>query len=150
MKTFTKWVVINSIVATLAVFAAFKGFFSFVINNDASYLSIVMFMLFAGFSIFMGKLSIAVDQKKLNDHDLDIGWFASDQFLSLGLLGTVIGFCYMVSSSLVETKELSAIIGELKAGAATAVLTTIVGLVCSMLLQLQLFIIQHTKKNERV
>lgn len=150
MKTFTKWVIINCTVATLAVFAAFKGFFSFVINNDASYLSIVMFMLFAGFSLFMGKLSIDVDHKKLNDNDLDIGWFASDQFLSLGLLGTVIGFCYMVNSSLVETKELSAIIGELKAGAATAVLTTIVGLVCSMLLQLQLFIIQHTKKNEGV
>jgi hypothetical protein len=75
----------------------------------------------------------------------EFGWFVADLLLSLGLLGTVIGFILMLApiSGLDATDE-SAIKGALSAmsgGMAVALYTTLAGLVGGMLLKVQGFLL---------
>jgi hypothetical protein len=75
----------------------------------------------------------------------EFGWFVADLLLSLGLLGTVIGFILMLGpiSGLDSTDE-SAIRGALAAmsgGMAVALYTTLAGLIGGMLLKLQGFLL---------
>ena len=75
----------------------------------------------------------------------EFGWFVADLLLSLGLLGTVIGFILMLGpiSGLDGTDE-SAIKGALAAmsgGMAVALYTTLAGLIGGMLLKLQGFLL---------
>jgi hypothetical protein len=75
----------------------------------------------------------------------EFGWFVADLLLSLGLLGTVIGFILMLGpiSGLDGTNE-SALKGALAAmsgGMAVALYTTLAGLVGGMLLKVQGFML---------
>jgi hypothetical protein len=78
----------------------------------------------------------------------DIGWFVSDMLLTLGMIGTVAGFIYMLSSSFSEMDPQNAItmqgvLAKMGAGMSTALYTTAAGLVCSLLLKLQVFNFTH-------
>ena len=75
----------------------------------------------------------------------EFGWFVADLLLSLGLLGTVIGFILMLGPiSGLDTTDESAIKGALAAmsgGMAVALYTTLTGLVGGMLLKVQGFLL---------
>ena len=73
------------------------------------------------------------------------GWFIADLLLSLGLLGTVIGFIVMLGPiSGLDAGDESAIKGALAAmsgGMAVALYTTLTGLIGGMLLKIQGFLL---------
>ena len=75
----------------------------------------------------------------------ELGWFVADLLLSLGLLGTVIGFILMLAPiSGLDTTDESAIKGALAAmsgGMAVALYTTLTGLIGGMLLKVQGFLL---------
>jgi biopolymer transport protein ExbB/TolQ len=75
----------------------------------------------------------------------EFGWFVADLLLSLGLLGTVIGFILMLGPiSGLDTTDEGAIKGALAAmsgGMAVALYTTLTGLVGGMLLKVQGFLL---------
>ena len=75
----------------------------------------------------------------------EFGWFVADLLLSLGLLGTVIGFILMLAPiSGLDTTDESAIKGALatmSGGMAVALYTTLTGLVGGMLLKVQGFLL---------
>jgi hypothetical protein len=75
----------------------------------------------------------------------ELGWFVADLLLSLGLLGTVIGFILMLAPiSGLNTTDESAIKGALAAmsgGMAVALYTTLAGLIGGMLLKVQGFLL---------
>ena len=75
----------------------------------------------------------------------ELGWFVADLLLSLGLLGTVVGFILMLGPiSALDTTDESAIKGALAAmsgGMAVALYTTLAGLVGGMLLKVQGFLL---------
>jgi hypothetical protein len=73
------------------------------------------------------------------------GWFVADLLLSLGLLGTVIGFIAMLGPiSGLDAGDQSAIkaaLGAMSGGMAVALYTTLTGLIGGMLLKIQGFIL---------
>ena len=72
----------------------------------------------------------------------ELGWFTAEHFFSFGLLGTIIGLVLATGGSLDGAKPVSEIVAGLKTGLNTAFYTTICGIVFSILLQLQLLILQ--------
>jgi MotA/TolQ/ExbB proton channel family len=78
-------------------------------------------------------------------HGQEFGWFVADLLLSLGLLGTVIGFILMLAPiSGLDASDDGAIKGALAAmsgGMAVALYTTLAGLVGGMLLKVQGFLL---------
>ena len=72
---------------------------------------------------------------------LNHGWFAADSVLKLGLLGTIIGFILMLAPisnlSGYDATSIQSALGEMSAGMAVALYTTLTGLVANLLLRLQ-------------
>jgi biopolymer transport protein ExbB/TolQ len=80
--------------------------------------------------------------------DDELGWFVSDILLTLGMIGTVIGFIYMLGTSFQDfdpsnTVSLKQVLSKMGTGMSTALYTTAAGLVCSLFLKLQLFNLSH-------
>ena len=152
MKTFTKWFLINAVFLTAVFFAETKGAISIMVENDVSYLTIVIMTLYLMMSGKVERLCYLADKaggdaegrcetEKLSRR-AEIGWFAAEHFFSLGLLGTVFGLCVATSTSLNEGTEISDIVSGLKTGLNTAFYTTICGIVFSLMLQIQLMILR--------
>ena len=82
---------------------------------------------------------------------LNHGWFAADSVLKLGLLGTIIGFILMLAPisklSGYDAASLQAALGEMSAGMAVALYTTLTGLVANLLLRLQFQILSDAMQE---
>ena len=75
---------------------------------------------------------------------LDLPRFMVGVMTKLGMLGTVIGFILMLSTclgniSFQNVQSMQSVIGSMTSGMSTALVTTATGLVCSLILQLQIF-----------
>jgi len=154
MTTFTKWFLLNSVVLTALFFAQTKGAISLMINNDVSYLSIVIIILYFLVSAMVGRLCYLADKHDGNvvkdlekrgylTRGAEIGWFAAEHFFSLGLLGTVFGLSVATSTNLNPEAQVADIVSGLKEGLNTAFYTTICGIVFSLPLQTQLMILRY-------
>jgi hypothetical protein len=119
----------------------------------------ISFLIYAVFAIFTMRIGIdsyhlCREDKVTNQHitiyykKSDIGWFVSDMLLTLGMIGTVAGFIYMLSTSFSEMDpqnviSMQGVLAKMGAGMSTALYTTAAGLVCSLLLKLQVFNFTH-------
>jgi hypothetical protein len=78
-------------------------------------------------------------------HKQNIGWFASDALIKLGLLGTIIGFILMLGPVATieefDVEHLKRALTAMTGGMAVALFTTLTGLIGSTLLKLQYQII---------
>ena len=141
------------IVMLLVTFAAFQtGIIDEVYRVDVTGLSFLIMGILTVMSIKCG-----IDTLKLTSYDditekdinesyskAEIGWFVSDLCLTLGMIGTVAGFIYMLSSSFANidvsnVSSLQNVLAHMSAGMATALYTTAAGLVSSAFLKLQYF-----------
>ena len=141
------------IVMLLATFGAFQtGIIDEVYRVDVTGLSFLIMGILTVMSIKCG-----IDTLKLTSYDnitekdinesyskAEIGWFVSDLCLTLGMIGTVAGFIYMLSSSFANidvsnVSSLQNVLAHMSAGMATALYTTAAGLVSSAFLKIQYF-----------
>lgn len=71
----------------------------------------------------------------------DYGWFFVDAMIKLGLLGTIIGFIFMLSSvsgtTELDLNAMQKVMQQMSAGMGTALYTTMAGLIGSLMLALQ-------------
>lgn len=156
MTTFSKWFLLNAVFLTAAFFAETKGAISLMVENDVSYLTIVIITLYVVISGMVGRLcylSDRIEKKKEKEAKAylskraEVGWFAAEHFFSLGLLGTVFGLCVATATSLDSEAQVTNIVSGLKEGLHTAFYTTICGIVFSLPLQAQLMILRFKIEN---
>lgn len=78
----------------------------------------------------------------------EIGWFATDIMLKLGLLGTIIGFIMMLGSvaniTNFDVTTMQKILQLMSSGMGTALYTTMAGLTCSMLAAAQYYMLDRS------
>ena len=157
MTTFTKWFLLNALVLTALFFAEQKGAISLMVKNDVSHITILIMILYALVSAYVGRLcylSDKINPKKRDeaiDHlfkRADLGWFAAEHFFSLGLLGTIFGLCVATTTNLSGTAPVAQVVAGLKEGLNTAFYTTICGIVFSLPLQIQLMILKFKLEEE--
>jgi hypothetical protein len=125
----------------------FHGILDFIYINDSTKLSIIIGIVLVWQSIACGnELRKSAGLYERNPA-LERGWFFSDVVLSLGMLGTVIGFMIMLSGfkelDLSDIQTAQDMITQLGAGMSMALITTAVGLVASILLKLQFFMLEN-------
>ena len=77
----------------------------------------------------------------------EIGWFVSDVMLKLGLLGTIIGFIFMLGSVAniadFDVSNMQKILRHMSNGMGTALYTTLTGLIASVLSAMQYHMIDR-------
>ena len=94
--------------------------------------------------IILGSIFTSLSLWKQKIHEWH--WFVADAVLSLGMVGTLFGFLMVLGQTFTDidtssTESMTAAIGTLAAGMSTALVTSLVGLVASLWLKLQLVII---------
>lgn len=133
-----------------------KGYLSEIYSNDVTKISIAIFLILIWQTYRTGRILFkahysAVPGDVITDskEEIESGWFWSDSVLSLGMIGTVIGFMTMLSGFITldisNPESVQSIIAQLGSGMATALTTTLVGLVASVLIKIQFFMIENTK-----
>jgi hypothetical protein len=139
-----------ALLGTLALF--FSGLIYQVSQADVTKLSFLIFFVFVIFTVRTGmetyRLSnetrLSGPRMALFYKNSETGWFVSDMLLTLGMIGTVAGFIYMLSTSFVDLSfdnvtSMQGVLAKMGKGMSTALYTTAAGLVCSLLLKLQLY-----------
>lgn len=149
---FLKWWLIWTLIVVGSVFGHLAGLTADIYQKDSSFISFGILALFYGMSAWCGYKTWIVSKHRYQiDRELahsltqqeEMGWFASEACLTLGMIGTVVGFIMMLSEfdkiDVTQQSTLQGFIGHLGAGMATALYTTLVGLICGLILKLQYF-----------
>jgi hypothetical protein len=134
------WLLIILILIGIGVAWNFE-FFVFLHEKDFTNLGLFTLFVFIVNSTTTG-IKIFKESK-----DYEVEWFCSDAVVSIGMIGTVIGFIYMLFSvfsdlNLGDSAQMMMALSEMAKGMSTALLTTLVGLISSVLLKFQLVIAQ--------
>ena len=113
----------------------------YILNNDQTYISFVLIGIWLLTSMRIGyklKKEITTSNEKF--------WFIAETCMAIGMMGTVLGFILMLGGSNLasidptDVEGMKNVIGQLARGMATALLTTLTGLIVSVSLRTQLMI----------
>jgi len=116
-------------------------------TNDLTYITFLITVI-AGLTT----LSLGYKFKMSDANSVDVEWFVSDVVLTLGMLGTIIGFMIMLQGtfSSIEFNDVHSIrlaLSSMSQGLFTALNTTLLGLVSSIILKVQLILYENVKDN---
>lgn len=151
---FLKWWLFITMMAVGFIYSASQGFINTLWTEDSTRLSFLLLFIFLLMSIWCGyktwTLSKFIDDKKEDkhivekiEHLMEVGWFTSDLCLTIGMMGTVVGFIMMLSGfATVDPNDISTVQGLIKTlglGMSTSLYTTLMGLICSAGLKIQYF-----------
>ena len=147
MKHFLYWWLIVCAVGTLSYITHSMGWLVPVYTNDLTYIT----FLITAVTIFT-TLSLGYKFKVPDADTVDVEWFVSDVVLTLGMLGTIIGFMIMLQGtfSSIEFNDANSIrlaLSSMSQGLFTALNTTLIGLVSSIILKVQLVVYENVKDN---
>jgi len=129
-------------VLVLMILATALGYYwgavDFMINNDFTYLSFVNIAILYGFTV-----NVMYKASTKNMETTDGEWFLSDAVLSIGMVGTLSGFLVVLYSTFQgldpsNTDSMRTAIETLASGMGTALLTSLVGLIASLIMKYQL------------
>ena len=140
---FLKWWFVFVVQAIgLTVFAYMDGI-QYMLDNDKTYLSIVIAFIWLLVSSSVGYYTWKEIEKP------EFLWFAGESCMTVGMIGTVIGFILMLSTSLgnldpSDVESMRSAISSMAVGMSTALLTTLAGLTATLMLRIQLVMTNET------
>lgn len=164
-KLFVRWW-LSFIFTLVGFFICYRlGIFREIYEKDSSYLSWLILVIYSYMTIWCGRkcwhVSNMVEGQKYSDEfkekllrQQEIGWFASDLCLTIGMIGTVVGFIMMLAGftkvDATNSQSVQTTISGMALGMSTALYTTLAGLICGTMLKLQYFALsQATEANKK-
>lgn len=152
---FLCWWLVFTLVSVAALMAYSLGLIDKVYQHDSTMICAAIAGIFAMMTLHCGYNSwrlgsrsfLTAQEQKDFERAEDSGWFSSQIVMGLGFAGTLIGFIMMLSAfakvDVSNIKTVQDLLTYLSAGMSVAIYTTLVGLIASMLLQLQYFFFNH-------
>ena len=143
MKSVLKWWLIFCLIVIGLATCIYFNIHTSLYESDITRLSYLILIIFGCTSVWIGSLTYKVGVLKDYDQNADIGWFISESCLALGMVGTVTGFLIMLGTAFENVDVSNAItlqqaLSDMATGMSTALWTTLVGLVCSLIIKVQL------------
>ena len=116
---------------------------SLLYNADVTKLSFLIIIIFVFTSVWIGRKTYDLETNSVQDEKIDVGWFIAETCLALGMVGTVTGFLYMLGSAfenidISNTQTLQDALASMAKGMSTALYTTLIGLISSIIIKIQL------------
>jgi len=143
MKSVLKWWLIFCLIVlgigTCFYFDVHKSLY----ESDITRLSYLILIIFGCTSVWIGTKTYKVGILQDYNQKSDVGWFISESCLALGMVGTVTGFLIMLGTAfanvdVTNSATLQQALSDMATGMSTALWTTLVGLVCSLIIKVQL------------
>ncbi len=105
-----------------------------------SFLIIIIFIFTSG---WIGRKTYDLETTSVIDDKIDVGWFIAESCLTLGMVGTVTGFLYMLETAfenidITDATKLQDALASMAKGMSTALYTTLTGLIASLIIKVQL------------
>lgn len=148
MTNFIRWQIIVGVLFCVSLVLVYYDIFQTVFKDDVTYLTNLIGGLFLfqtfniGHYLFKGNFSLERASKVTKSIR-----FISRIVLSLGMLGTVAGFVYMLDRGMAslnfhDNESVIQVFKMMAQGMATALWTTLYGLIASILLSVQMLLIK--------
>ena len=154
MKNTLKWYIVFTLVL-IGMGALFPfGVISAVWIADVTKLSFVIMAIYLAASIKCGNDICQFEKTgQVHSRGVELGWFTSETLLALGMTGTVIGFIIIMKDfmyvNVEDVSSIEALIRSLGLGISTVVYTTLFGLVGSILLKIQYFLLEDAVEKAK-
>lgn len=141
---FLRWVLIASLISLGTVVFFVTGVMSEINKADFTKISFAIFAVFILLSAKTGKLTYEACKDGNKERIIEknrAAWFWSDMFMAAGMVGTIIGFIFMMSGTFdnASSATIQSVIVSALSKMGLALYTTGSGLICSGLLKIQLF-----------
>ena len=155
------WCIGFMCIATLLAHVHFSGSLSYLFESDITKITVLITFCFFVVSIRIGYYTYRCENLRQKDSRYfvsqefveRIGWWES-VFFSLGFIGTLLGFAYLAFelSQALDSEAFDPQVASriLIPGIGTSITTTLVGLIASLLLALQLRNIQQILPQQEV
>ena len=147
-RPFLLWWVQTVAICFASFFIYTFAWFEALYDSDQTKISFLIIIVFVIASITTGYLSYkkTINFEKLSNYV----WFSSETMVTLGLISTVAGFLLMLSSAfdnldVKNVENVQEVITDMSLGMSTALCTTLVGLVCSVLTKIQMVILENNQ-----
>ena len=136
----------------LGTIAYHFSFFHHLYREDTTRIGFIILGILLLTSLWLGKKVYTLKRNWVGEKEaingLSPGWFIAESCLVLGLIGTVTGFILMLGTAFTEldvtniTSVQNALI-KMSLGMSTALYTTLVGLISSLVIKIQLVTIER-------
>jgi|TARA_Y100000034_G_scaffold5641_1_gene6325 hypothetical protein len=143
MVSLLKWWLIFCLVILGTGVAVHFNVHNLIYDADVTKLSFLIISIFFGTSIWIGNKTYKVEKYDDYDQNTNVGWFIAESCLALGMVGTVTGFLLMLGTAfsnidVSNSASLQTALEFMAVGMSTALYTTLVGLICSLIIKVQL------------
>jgi len=139
------WWVTNLAVASGVFWAWHVGIITKIWYDDVTMITSALAVLYI---ITTGLIGYVAYTKDYASKIVDACWFLSEQMLALGMLGTVIGFIYLLSSgitsaSVTDPTSLATLLANMSVGLGIALYTNAVGILASLISKTLLYAVTY-------
>jgi hypothetical protein len=137
VKTLRWWLTI-CVLGVLVYFSYANGWLLPLYEKDATMITYLITVIFGATTLSLGYKSFLKKQ-----FENEVEWFVSDAVLTLGMIGTIIGFMIMLIGTFdtvefTAVENIRAVLSSMSKGLYTALSTTLLGLISSVILKIQL------------
>jgi len=134
IKPFYIWWITNLLVASGVFWAWHNDIVTKIWHDDVTMITSVLSILYIFTTFLIGYVAYTKD---FASKIVDACWFLSEQMLALGMLGTVVGFIYLLSSgitsaSVTDPTSLATLLANMSVGLGIALYTNAVGILASL------------------
>ena len=150
---FLKWWIQVIAIGFASIFAYKLGWFEALWYADITKISFVILTIFIITTCTTGFMSFNSSNPEIKSLGNYI-WFGSEAMITLGMIGTVAGFLLMLNSAFADlnvrdVQNMQSAIADMAVGMSTALSTTLIGLICSILTKAQMVIIENSWDAEQ-
>lgn len=146
---FWRWWTFVVLIVVAAIAAQINyDIIGFILKNDPTHITVGIITLFSISSLYVGYLNYLKQFKHHypEEHTTNPMWFIADTLMSIGMMGTFIGFLIVLTSAFggidtADTEQIKEVISTLASGMGVALLTSLAGLATSTALKAQLLIL---------
>ena len=146
--TLLKWWVQVTCIIFASVVASEMGWWQALWDADVTKISVGILAVFVLTTMLTGYISKNYQNKKAQSLSNYV-WFSSEAMITLGMIGTVAGFLLMLGSAfsnldVTNIANVQSAIADMAIGMSTALSTTLIGLICSVLIKAQMVILENS------
>mgnify|MGYP001060434471 CR=1 FL=1 len=143
MTALLKWWLIFCLSSLGLAISVWFDFHNILYEADVTKLSFLILGIFFISSVWIGNKTYKVQKEEDYDQETSVGWFISEACLALGMIGTVTGFLFMLGMAfqdidVSDTISLQNALMLMAKGMSTALYTTLIGLISSLIIKIQL------------
>jgi len=143
MVSLLKWWLIFCLTLLGCAIGTYFNMHNLIYDADVTKLSFLIIVIFFCTSVWIGNKTYRLGKYDDYDQDTKVGWFVAESCLALGMVGTVTGFLLMLGTAfsnidVTNSASLQKALEFMAVGMSTALYTTLVGLICSLIIKVQL------------